>query len=128
VGLRRSTFLALLAAVVVVLGLGLAALFSTGSSTGPPSTTATTSVFRASETPQTTTHAHGAGPVTITVPDVRGESEAEAVSELTSIGLDVQTSGACCGTPGYIAGQAPGSGSKVEPRSTIELVVLSIST
>ena len=116
-----------LVVVVVVLGLGLAALFSTGGATGPSSTTATTSVFRSSETPPTV-HAHGAGPVTITVPDVRGESKAEAVSELTSIGLDVQTSSACCGTRGYVASQAPGSGSKVEPRSVIELVVLNSST
>jgi hypothetical protein len=126
--MRRSTFLGVLAASVVVLGLGLAALFSTGNAIGPPSTTATTSAFRASETPATTTHIQGAGPVPITVPDVRGESEAEAVSALTSIGLDVNTSGACCATPGYVASQAPVSGSMVEPRSTIDLVVGSPGT
>jgi hypothetical protein len=129
VGMRRSTFLGVLAGAVLVLGLGLVALFSTGSTTGPPSTSATTSVFRASATPATATHIHGAGAGTvITVPEVRGESQAAAVSVLTSIGLDVQTSGACCATPGYVLNQAPVAGSKVDAGSIIDLVVGSNGT
>ena len=59
-----------------------------------------------------------------TVPNVKGETEAEATAELKGAGFDVfSDSFESCDTPGTVSEQAPLAGSTVEEGATIKITV-----
>ncbi len=60
-----------------------------------------------------------------TVPDVVGESQAQAAAALSSAGLDVRfvMSGEGSAAPGTVTGEAPAAGAAVEQQSVVTLTV-----
>jgi serine/threonine-protein kinase len=65
------------------------------------------------------------GPATRPVPDVRGQSEADARAALARAGFAVNTSSQTSSTasPGTVISQTPGPGAQLPPNSTVQLVI-----
>jgi serine/threonine-protein kinase len=65
------------------------------------------------------------GPATRPVPDVRGQSEADARAALARAGFAVNTSSQTSSTasPGTVISQTPGPGTQLPPNSTVQLVI-----
>lgn len=66
----------------------------------------------------------GAAPLT-TVPDVVGETQAQATTDITAVGLTVSVSTAYSSTvaAGLVISQSPTAGSQVSPGSNVEIIV-----
>jgi beta-lactam-binding protein with PASTA domain/tRNA A-37 threonylcarbamoyl transferase component Bud32 len=69
------------------------------------------------------------GPAKVTVPNVTGQNEASATSELSNVGLKADvTEEESDETPGTVLRQSPSAGSKVEKGGTVTIVVAKAST
>ena len=98
--------IALAVVAAAVLGVGLAALFSTGSGTTPP----TVEVVGVANAPGGPT----ARQAEITIPNVIGESAAQAAQAFFSLGFEVVDAANVAEpgqTPGTVVGQMPAAGS-----------------
>jgi hypothetical protein len=113
--------LGLVAAVVILILVGV--LVGTSISSGPhiaaPPTSTTTAPPR---TTTTTTH-----PPQVTVPELVGESQAQAESDLTNLGLTVGPVDLApsVGITGTVIAQVPGAGSLIAPGSEVVITVSS---
>ena len=59
-----------------------------------------------------------------TVPDLEGDTTAQAVRELTAVGLVAHIEHtAQCTDPGHVIGQRPGAGTTVAPGSTVTITI-----
>ena len=60
----------------------------------------------------------------VTVPDLEGDTTAQAVRELTAAGLaaSIEHTGQCT-DPGHVIGQRPGAGATVAPGSTVTITI-----
>jgi PASTA domain len=116
-----------IALLVVVLGTGggsrghnahRVALPPTATTTAPSTTTTT-----APDTSTTTNH----GPTRVTVPELAGESQAQAQSVLAELGLSVGQIHLVAGASaaGTVLSQAPVAGSLIVPGSVVTLTVSS---
>src|SRR5262249_37069447 len=62
----------------------------------------------------------------VTVPDLAGDTAAQAVSELTAVGLAAHIEHrAQCVDPGLVVDQAPSAGTSVAPGSTVTITIAS---
>jgi serine/threonine-protein kinase len=108
-------------------GLSVARIIPTASSRFPKGQATGTSPGAAKPVPRGTKVALfvSSGPKAKAVPDVTGETQGQAVSDISNAGFRVHTQRAVSTTtsPGHVISQTPVGGKTVRPRSTVTIVV-----